>query len=203
MPVDAALVQSCADPSLKPAIIEQFLKAAGSPNPLAVTVRNGTSVILVSPPKTPDDALTLARKYVGKAIVRVGITQYPAGLGINDPSQLSPDLFDACKNLKIGTGLFGKVWRIVWKWYGNPTDDNLMPEVFRDAVDAWNSGTFEGKSVFSEPDPGEPKEAQRRREEASEASPDVPAPSAKVSSPDDPNKAGTRIDLSGIGGRKP
>jgi hypothetical protein len=201
MIVDAALIQSCADPSLKPAIVEQFLKAAGSPNPLAVTVRSGSSVVLIAPPKTAEEALALTRKYVGEAVVRVGITQYPAGLGISDPAQLSPGVFDACKNLKVGTGLFGKVWRIVWQWYGNPTEDSVLPEVLRDAVDAWNSGTFEGKSVFSEPDPGEPKDVPHRREERAGAVTDVPASFAKVSSPDDPNKAGTRIDLSGIVGR--
>lgn len=31
MALDADLIQKCADPSLKPAIIETFIKAAGSP----------------------------------------------------------------------------------------------------------------------------------------------------------------------------
>ncbi len=41
MALDADLIQKCADPSLKPAIIETFIKAAGSPDPLAVIVRSG------------------------------------------------------------------------------------------------------------------------------------------------------------------
>ncbi|WP_346658323.1 hypothetical protein [Bradyrhizobium sp. 156] len=70
--------------------------------------------------------------------------QYPAGLGVKDPSEMSPDLFDACRNIRTGTALFGKVWRIVWKWYGNPTDDSVRSQVFDDAVEAWKRGQFEG-----------------------------------------------------------
>ena len=33
--LDAALIKECADPSLKPALIEQFVMAAGSDDPLA------------------------------------------------------------------------------------------------------------------------------------------------------------------------
>lgn len=38
--VDAALIRQCADPTLKPAIVEKFIEHAGSPDPLAVTVRS-------------------------------------------------------------------------------------------------------------------------------------------------------------------
>ena len=34
--LDAALIEKCADPSLKPAIVEKFVKAAGSPDPLTI-----------------------------------------------------------------------------------------------------------------------------------------------------------------------
>lgn len=33
--LDAALIKECADPSLKLAIVEQFVTAVGSPDPLA------------------------------------------------------------------------------------------------------------------------------------------------------------------------
>lgn len=45
--LDAALIKECADPSLKPALIEQFVMAAGSDDPLAVTVKSGGRLILV------------------------------------------------------------------------------------------------------------------------------------------------------------
>lgn len=211
MAIDADLIHTCADPSLKPAIVEKFIRAAGSPDPLTVTVRSGNRVVLVPPPKTPENALDLARKYVGQAVVRVGVTQYPAGLGVSDPSEVSPDLFDACKNLKIGTGLFGKVWRIVWKWYGNPTDESVMPQVLDDAVEAWKTGYFEGTGVFSSPDPGEPKATDRKPEVAQQPAAVAPveADTPRRVNPvmeqpiGDPNTASTRIDLSGIGGRTP
>uniref|UniRef100_UPI00195370F7 hypothetical protein n=1 Tax=Klebsiella aerogenes TaxID=548 RepID=UPI00195370F7 len=82
------------------------------------TVRAGGRVVLVPPPKSPDEALELVRRYVGQAVVRVGITQYPAGVGVTDASQLTADLGDPCKNIRMGTALFAKVYRIVVKWYG-------------------------------------------------------------------------------------
>jgi hypothetical protein len=201
MAIDADLIQKCADPALKPAIVEKFLHAAGSPDPLTVTVRNGDRIILVPPVKAPEEALELARSYIGRAVVRVGITQYPAGLGVKDPSELSPDLFDACRNIRTGTALFGKVWRIVWKWYGNPTDDSVRAQVFDDAVEAWKRGQFEGTAVFTAHDPGGPKPPEPKREEAPQ--PAAVAPSPQEPAANDPNKSGIRIDLSGVGGRAP
>ena len=80
--VDAALIKQCADPGLKPAIVERFIERAGSEDPLAITVRSGNRVVLVPKPATPDEAMELIRQHVGRNIVRVGVTQYPAGLGI-------------------------------------------------------------------------------------------------------------------------
>jgi TraH_2 len=204
--IDAATIHQCADPGVKPAIVEKFVRAVGSPDPLAVTVRAGNRAILVTPPKTPDDAMELARRYVGQAMVRVGVTQYPAGLGVTDVAELQPDLVDACANIRMGTALFGKVYRIVTKWYGAPVD-----EAFGDAIDAWKTGYFDGKYVFDEPDPG----SLPARKGASDAG-DKPKPgdAARPASspdngtqqdkkPDDPNKAGIRIDLTGIGVSKP
>jgi hypothetical protein len=183
--VDAALIQQCADPGLRPAIVETFIAKAGSPDPLAVNVRSGSRVVLVPRPGTADEAMALIRQHVGKAIVRVGITQYPARVGVSDVSELKPDLVDACANIRMGTKLFAKVYRIVTKWYGDSVD-----EAFDDAIDAWGTGSFEGKAIFSEPDPGDVKLA-------------VPAAEPARPEPEDPNKAGIRIDLSGIeGGRR-
>ncbi len=147
--IDAATIHQCADATLKPAIVEKFIRAVGAPDPLAVTVRTGNRVILVTPPKTADEAMELVRRYVGQAMVRVGVTQYPAGLGVTDVAELKPDLVDACANIRVGTALFGKVYRIVMKWYGAAVD-----EAFGDAIEAWKTGYFDGKFVFDEPDPG-------------------------------------------------
>ena len=144
--VDAALIQKCADPGLKPAIVEKFVATAGATDPLAITVRAGGRVVLVPPPKSSDEALALVRRYVGQAVVRVGITQYPAGVGVTDASQLTGDLVDACKNIRMGTALFAKVYRIVVKWYGVENDN-----AFEDAIIAWRTGTFEDIAVFSAP----------------------------------------------------
>ncbi|WP_454685493.1 TraH family protein [Ancylobacter moscoviensis] len=197
--VDAALIQQCADPGLKPAIVEKFIVSAGSPDPLAVTVRSGGRVVLVPRPRTPDEAMAIVQQHVGQAVVRVGITQYPAGLGVTEASELKPDLVDACANIRMGTKLFAKVYRIVTKWYGNAVD-----EAFDDAIEAWKTGSFEGKAIFSEPDPGDvklaaPPPADGELSDAGTAAPAGP----QRTEPDDPNKAGIRIDLSGIGGSRP
>lgn len=197
--VDVALIQQCADPGLKPAIVEKFIAAAGSPDPLAITVRSGSRVVLVPRPSTSDEAMALIREHVGKAVVRVGVTQYPAGLGISDASELKSDLVDGCANIRMGTKLFAKVYRIVTKWYGSAVD-----EAFDDALDAWKTGNFEGNAVFSESDPGDvklavPASADADRSEAVPAETAGPVRPAPV----DPNKAGIRIDLSGIGGSRP
>ncbi|MBR1034494.1 MULTISPECIES: TraH family protein [Bradyrhizobium] len=205
--IDAATIHQCADPGLKPAIVEKFIRAVGAPDPLAVTVRTGNRVILMTPPKTPDDAMELVRRYVGHAMVRVGVTQYPAGLGVTDVAELKPDLVDACANIRMGTALFGKVYRIVIKWYGTDVD-----EAFGDAIDAWESGYFDGKYVFDEPDPG----SLPARKGASDAGDkpvdgnDAARPASRPDEgtqqdkePDNPNKAGIRIDLTGIGVSRP
>ncbi len=204
--VDAALIQQCADPALKPAIVEKFIERAGSNDPLAVAVRSGNRVILVPKAKTAAEAMALVAKYVGQAVVRVGITQYPAGLGINDASELKPDMLDPCENIRIGTALFAKVYRIVTKWYGNAVD-----EAFEDAIISWQSGYFEGKAVFRAEDPGEIKVAEPTQDEPGIEPAAAPGAklnqqesleAAKSNGPSDPNRARIRIDLSGIGGTR-
>lgn len=201
--IDAALIQQCADPTLKPTIVERFITEAGSSDPLAVTVRSGDRVVLIPKAATRDEAMALVREYVGNAVVRVGITQYPAGLGVSDVSELQADLVDACANLRMGTTLFGKVYRIVTKWYGNAVD-----EAFDDAIYAWRTGYFEGRPVFSEADPGDVEVAAPSVDAPlpGEGEASVPAPAEPARGEAggvDPDQAGIRVDLSGIGGRAP
>ncbi|WP_108610721.1 TraH family protein [Aminobacter sp. MSH1] len=203
--IDAALIQQCADPGLKPAIVEKFIAEAGSSDPLAVTVSAGDRVVLVPKPRTPEEALAFIRQHVGKAVVRAGVTQYPAGLGVADVSELNPDLLDACANIRMGTTLFGKVYRIVTKWYGSAVD-----EAFDDAIIAWKTGYFEGRAVFGEADPGEMRLAEPKQALSGPSEQDrsaVAAPGGDAAphdtQPGDPNQAGIRIDLSGIGERHP
>lgn len=67
--------------------------------------------------------------------------QVRAQAGHQNSSQLSPPLF-------------AKILRIVRKWCGNPTSAEVFPQIFDDAVYAWNTGQFEGQGVFQAADPG-------------------------------------------------
>lgn len=200
--VDAALIKQCADPGLIPAIAEKFIERAGSPDPLTVTVRSGNRVVLVPKPNTVEEAMELIRQNIGRNVTRVGITQYPAGLGILEAAQLKADLVDPCENILMGTALFAKVYRIVVKWYGNPVD-----EAFEDAIIAWQTGYFEGTAVFKAPDPKEASVAQAKEAEPVDDSKEEPDGRLQDATQDartgDPNKASIRVDLSGIGMTKP
>lgn len=198
--IDTALIEKCADPSLAPAIVEQFLAAAGSDDPLAISVESGGRIVLIPKPADPVAALETIQSYVGQASVRVGITQYPAGVGVSETAQLSPDMFDACSNLRMGTALFAKVARIVTKWYGRPTNKEVLPQMIDDTVYAWRTGVFEGTRVFQAEDPGGPTFMSAPNE------PNHPVVLDRSSSPgrdqqktDDANQAGIRVDLSHIG----
>ncbi|MCW0021325.1 TraH family protein [Rhizobium sp. BT-226] len=202
--LDAILIQQCADPSVPPAIIEQFIEVAGSPDPLAVTVKSGGRLILVPKAKTPEEAMETVRVHIGHAVVRVGLTQFPAGVGIKDASELKPTLVDACENLRMGTRMFAKIMRIVARWYGDPKDKSVLPQVFDDAVHAWKTGEFEGTAVFQAPDPGTgwrigggsalAEEMQEPESDAQEA------PNERLDPEADIGQSGIRIDLSRIGG---
>ncbi|CDN58504.1 Conjugal transfer protein TraH (plasmid) [Neorhizobium galegae bv. officinalis bv. officinalis str. HAMBI 1141] len=205
--LDAALIKECADPSLKPAIVEQFVAAAGSDDPLTVTVKSGGRLILVPQPRTADEAMAIVRQYAGQAVVRVGLTQFPAGVGVKEATDLKPDLVDPCQNLRKGTAMFAKVLRIVAKWYGNPKSKDVFPQIFEDAIYAWKTGEFEGVSVFQAEDPGEsPTNREEPRADKSEA--DTVAAGAPLQTEAEPsgeNKIGTagiRVDLSRIGGQQ-
>ncbi|MCZ7976334.1 conjugal transfer protein TraH [Agrobacterium tumefaciens] len=201
--LDAALIKECADPSLKPAIVEQFVASAGSADPLAVTVKSGGRLILVPKAASADEAIAIVRQYAGQAVVRVGLTQFPAGVGVKEAADLKPDLVDACQNLRKGTAMFAKVLRIVAKWYGNPTSKDVFPQIFEDAIYAWKTGEFEGVSVFQAEDPGTPVEVPRSEEripaeeESAEPRPGEDAPETVQ----EVGRAGIRIDLSRIGGQ--
>lgn len=199
--IDAELIQQCADPNLKVEIVQKFIEEAGGADHLTVTVRAGERIILVPKPTTEDEAMQLIQQNLGQSIVRVGVTQYPAGLGIQDVSELCPDLLDSCKNIGMGTALFAKVYRIVTKWYGVPAQEAL-----EDAIFAYKTGWFEGKQVFYQSDPAEtelaePQPAERggeATEQGEVTATDDSSPSEPRFFEDDPNKAGIRIDLSGI-----
>ncbi|TNM59890.1 conjugal transfer protein TraH [Aliirhizobium smilacinae] len=147
--IDAAFIKQCADPRLSVEIVQQFVQEIGVTDPLQVTVKSGNRTFAVPKPKTVEEAKDLTIQYLGQAVVRVGLTRYPAGYGIQNADELNMDLFEPCENLRMGTALFSKVYRIVTKWYGNP-----RPEAFEDAMLSYASGYFEGQNVFKAEDPG-------------------------------------------------
>ncbi len=198
--LDIALINECADPSLRPAIVEQFVEVAGSLDPLAITVKSGGRLMLVPKPTTADSAMEIIRQNVGRAVVRVGLTQFPAGVGVKEASELTPDLVEPCANLRMGTLMFAKILRIVTKWYGNPKSDDAFPQIFEDAVYAWKTGEFEGMAVFQADDPDGASIEQPKgvvESDASRVEPIEPATSSRSKEKD----ANIRIDLSRIGGR--
>lgn len=217
--LDADLIAKCADPALTPAIVEQFVEKAGSPDPLAITVKSGGRLILVPKPKTPDEAMDIVRDHVGGAVVRVGLTQFPAGVGIKDASELKADVVDPCENLRMGTRMFAKIMRIVAKWYGNPASKEVLPQILEDAFYSWKTGEFEGVGVFQAEDPGTgwkvPPAATSvsrdsdetdtgdttLRDETDNQTDDMPG--AEEPQPEeDAEGAGIRIDMSRVGGQK-
>jgi hypothetical protein len=158
-------------------------------------------LILVPKVTTPDEAMAIVRQYAGQAEVRVGLTQFPAGVGVKEPADLKPDLVDACQNLRVGTAMFARTLRIVAKWYGNPQSDDVFPQIFEDAIYAWKTGEFEGVSVFRAEDPGRPVELPEQSEKkfpANEGTEGTPRENSSETE-QDVGHAGIRIDLSRIG----
>jgi hypothetical protein len=203
--MDPAFIKECADAALKPAIVEQFVSAVGTSDPFAVTVKSGGHIVLVPQPKTPDEAMSIVRQYVGQAVVRVGVTQFPAGIGVKDVSEITSDLVEPCANLRKGSKMFAKIIRIVRKWYGNPTSAEVFPQIFDDAVYAWKTGQFEGQAVFQAQDPGGAIAGTGDKVKAVEAEPADAAlaeSEAETSNAKDVGSADIRIDLSRIGGQK-
>lgn len=219
--MDAELLKECADPSLKPAVIEQFIDQAGSTDPLAISVTSDGRRVLVPRPRSPEEAMAIVRDYVGKAVVRVGITQYPAGVGVTDVSEIDDDLVEPCSNLRNGTAMFAKIMRIVARWYGDPKEEDKLPQIFDDAVVAWQTGEFHGIGVFQAEDPHPVKmrrmenagNEKQARVELNDGSAEVeaatgPSPKAQAADQPDvdvekPDNAGIRINLSHIGVGQP
>lgn len=201
--LEAALIEKCADPALKPAIVEQFVQTVGSDDPLAITIKSGGRLILVPRPTTAEDAIEIVRENIAGSVVRVGLTQIPAGIGLKDASELKVDLVDPCANLRTGTAMFAKILRIVAKWYGNPTSEEVFPQLFDDAVHAWQTGKFEGENVFQAEDPGGAV-VQRSTVTIDAVAPIERNGIAEMSdaAPVKPGDGGIRIDLSRIGGQK-
>lgn len=115
--IDVVLIQQCADPRLEVAVVQQFVAEIAAPDRLAIRVFQGDKMILVPAPKSAEEAVETTRQGADKASVRVGLTQYPVGLGVTDPSEIGLELFDTCENLRLGTERFGKGpcrkdWRI-------------------------------------------------------------------------------------------
>lgn len=192
--IDAALIHQCADPQLEIAIVERFIAEAGSDNPLSVTIRAGNRIILPEPPRNADDAVRLIQRFVGRATVRVGVTQYPAGYSVSDAAEISAHLVDACQNIRMGSALFGKVYRIVAHARGEDGSS-----VFRKALAAWRTGMFQDAYVFGEADPGpfsgkENVSTEDPPEAIVDSEPNYPAPMSEQSY--DPYAAGIRVDLS-------
>lgn len=200
--LDAALIKECADPSLKPDIVEQFVQAVGSDDPLAITVKSGGRLILIPEPKTPKEAIEIVRENIAGSVVRVGLTQIPAGIGLKDASELKVDFVEPCANLRMGTAMFAKILRIVAKWYGNPTTEEVFPQLFDDAIHAWRTGKFEGESVFQAEDPGGAVVQRSAAEVDDTGEIDENGPSEMPEeAPVKPDDAGIRIDLTRIGGQ--
>jgi len=171
--MDVELVRQCADGSLKPEIVERFVETIGVESPLAVTVTIDGNAVLIPAARNPAEAVATVRRHVGKAIVRVGLTQYPAGVGAEDASAINARLVDPSENIRLGTALFAKIYRIVTNWYGG-----FMPEAFDDSVAAYRSGYFEGEYVFAKGDPGT-VELSEPETPVAEGDGDGPVPASK------------------------
>lgn len=198
--IDPELIQLCADPRLEIEIVQQFVSEMNAADHLTIHVAQGNRTILVPKPETIEQAIATTREWVGQATVRVGLTQYPVGLGITDPSEIGYELFDSCENLRMGTELFGKVLRVVTQWYGGPAEP-----AFDDAIYAYRTGWFEGERIFYAEDPAEGDVAVPARSASQvEVEPDgsptqaEAGPKEQPFSDQDPNSASVRIDLSGI-----
>ena len=154
--IDIDLIQQCADPRLEIAVVQQFVAEISAPDHLAIRVFQGDKMILVPAPKSAEQVVKTTRQWVGKANVRVGLTQFPAGLGATDPSEIGLELFDTCENLRLGTELFGKLLRIV----GDREEEGGASE-FETALQAYFTGWFEGEQVFyaEEPESTHPSES--------------------------------------------
>ena len=156
--IDVDLIQQCADPRLEVAIVQQSVAEMNAPDHLTIREFHGEKMFLVPAPKSAEQAVETTRRWVDQANVRVGLTQYPAGLGVSDTSEIGLELFDTCENLRLGTELFGNVLRIVGE-----RDEEGEASGFETAVQEYFTGWFAGEQVFYAEEPDRPVLAKRCR----------------------------------------
>ncbi len=138
---------------------------------------------------------------------------------MKDVSEIDDGLVDPCSNLRNGTAMFAKIMRIIARWYGDPKEDAKLPQIFDDAVVSWQTGEFQGIGVFQAEDPQpvemrrlEKPDGEERKTTAPEkgisdetatiaSAPATTSADSQDASDTAPEKAGIRIDLTGIGGR--
>ncbi|WP_088705647.1 hypothetical protein [Rhizobium sp. R693] len=86
--------------------------------------------------------------------------------------------------------------------YGNPTNEDVFPQIFDDAIYAWKTDEFEGESVFQAQDPGGMLIEQTSGNVKNDASAVSDQPVEPViSTQSEVQGAGIRIELSRIGGQ--
>ncbi len=78
--------------------------------------------------------MAIVRQYAGQAVVRVGLTQFPAGVGVKEPTDLKPDLVDACQTFAKARRCSPRSSGLLRKWYGNPKSKDVFPQIFEDRV---------------------------------------------------------------------
>jgi hypothetical protein len=173
--MDIELIKQCADERLTPAIVEKFVSAVGA-EPLSVKVTIDSKAVLLPKIENTIQAADLVAAYVGKADVRFGITQVPAGVEPVTVAAVDETLFEPCKNLSIGTEIFAGIYDALGDpWSGD--DDGR----FGAAIAAYGSGND--------------------RPPVKPATKEVVKPSAAPR--ESPHLAGTRIDIGGLGQPKP
>lgn len=102
---DLAIIENCKNPNVDTAIIRQIIQVESSNNQLAINVNKIGSFT----PKTKDEAINLAKKYISKGYsVDIGLMQFNSkNLNSSLFSHYSvDDLLDVCKNIKAGSDLF-------------------------------------------------------------------------------------------------
>ncbi|MGE0281107.1 MAG: hypothetical protein AB7P20_10935 [Rhizobiaceae bacterium] len=132
--MDIELIEQCADDRLTPAVVEQFIEAVGA-EPLSVKVTIDGKAVLLPKIENTIQAADIVATYFGKADVRFGITQVPAGVEPVTVAAIDETLFEPCKNLSIGTEIFAGIYDALGDdWSGD--DDGR----FGAAIAAYGSG---------------------------------------------------------------
>ena len=97
--MDAAFIAKCADPSLAPAIVEQFISAVGSDDPLAATLKadgrpnRGTAMLTLASSKPQlaiDDEIDAATAASTIAQIHARIEELQVPPSVEEPFHLTP-----------------------------------------------------------------------------------------------------------------